>query len=181
MKFYPLFKIKSGSKLFQHKPSHFVYLSLRSKTSKLYVLKNTNFLVSYQSRCKVGMLDETKKYNILSRIREVQNIKKHVPEILYFKGKLFFEYIKDAKTLDRCDLAPKDIPNLKKCISNFIYDLHDTGYVHGDIKNKNILVGNKNNNGYIIDWDNVNILTETSRERDLFLLNRLFVFLDNKE
>ncbi|GMU73915.1 MAG: hypothetical protein AMXMBFR44_1140 [Candidatus Campbellbacteria bacterium] len=128
-------------------------------------------------------LPDKECFLILKKLTEDVVLKNNIPKVVLFENKILTEVITESESLK--DFLAKN-PTLaermkiKKQVQDFTSRLHDLGYVHGDIKAKNILL-NEKGEIYFIDWDYLNFQTPASIVREEKTLQVVLDLFNNKE
>ncbi|HNZ86403.1 MAG TPA: RIO1 family regulatory kinase/ATPase [bacterium] len=135
----------------------FIFI-LKDKNGNHFVYKKLNFFMLIHDKLYLGIdfINDKKLFNYFKELKNHNFC--NIPTFFQFKNKVICEYLgDDYQRLDKIiEENNKNISLLsgyKEKIKQLILRLNEIGYIHGDIKAKNIYIRKSDHFIIFIDWD----------------------------
>ncbi len=166
-------------------PASFLFKAVSLTNEENYIFKKQNFFNSWYDYLFIGyrQLSDQDLFQTLSELKMNKVIAEHLPEIKLVRNKIFFEYLdgQSYRRLDNFFSADKfkqaQLSDIKQKLENLILAINQAGYIHGDIKAKNIYLNQKTGRIVLIDWDGLRVLKMKEKDLDKQKLEQIFINL----
>lgn len=166
--------------------SSFIFILSDQLNKKDYFFKKQNFIANIYDRyfLEHPRLNDKELRFVFEETLKNPVIKDIVPEFILFKGKLLISSLENEDFM-RLDYffenykADADkINKIKKTLEKVVDELNRIGYIHGDIKAKNIYLNKKDIKIKIIDWDGLRKISKPEKDLDKKKLEQIFKNLE---
>ncbi len=116
--------------------------------------------------------------NQMSYIQSLSpQVKSIFPDIYIVKGYLCFNYLSGYGQADKMDLTTEEKKILLSQTMEKVKSLHAEGFIHGDVKLKNIMFNSETQNSMLVDIDYLEPINEKNLAYEVKQAHRLHAAL----
>ncbi|MBI4812393.1 protein kinase [Candidatus Falkowbacteria bacterium] len=169
-------------KLEDEKESNSLLFLLTEKNgSKSYLYKKQNILSVFYDMFFLNYkrIDGVELYSAVEQLKKNHILKEIFPEFILYKNKLLADFLNknEYKRLDYFldeSIKNDDAARIREELKKIADELNNSGYIHGDIKAKNIYINKKTRKIKIIDWEGLRKISDSEKTVDKEKLEKIF-------